>query len=114
MGGDRKRLIAAEQAPFHTLVKLVEHELALAEQGRIDELQDAIERTGAHLGTLPQPAPASAEPLALRAEAIRGRVTILVERTEESLSMSRAAARRGRRIARKYGGPANGRISTSA
>ena len=114
MGADREHLIAAEQAPFHTLVKLVEQELELAEQGRLNELEDAITRTGAHIATLPAPAPASAQPLALRAEAMRGRVMIVVERVEERLSVSRAAARRARRIARKYGTAPDGRISTSA
>jgi hypothetical protein len=114
VGTDRKRLIAAEKAPFHTLVKLVERELELAREGRIDELQAAIARTGAHIATLPTPAPESARTLALRAEAIRGRVIIEVERVRERLAASRAAVRRGRRIARTYSGPADDRISTSA
>jgi hypothetical protein len=80
MGTGRERLIAAERAPFHTLVKLVEHELELARDGRSVELREAIARTGAYLETLPNPAPESARPLVLHAEAMRGRVIILTER----------------------------------
>lgn len=114
MGTDRERLIAAEQAPFRTLVRLVERELELASHGLLEELQEAVERTGAYMETLPQPAPDSAVALALRADAIRGRVAIELERSKERLSVARAALRRGRRIARKYGAPADSRISTSA
>ncbi len=105
---------AAEQAPFHTLVKMVECELELVKQGRIDELQDAVAKTGAFIATLPQPAPESAQALALRAEAMRGRVLIEVERFGEKLSVSRAALRRSRQITRTYSSPAAGQVSTSA
>jgi hypothetical protein len=114
VGTDRQRLIAAEQAPFHHLVKMVEQELELAAQGRIDELHEAITRTGAYMDTLPKPAPESARALALHAEAMRGRVIVEVERARDHLTASRAAVRRGRRIARKYAAPPDGRISTSA
>ena len=105
---------AAEQAPFQTLIKMIERELELAGQGKLDELHDAIERTGAFMDTLPSPAPESAVPLVMRAQALRGRVTIETERLKESLAHSRTSLRRARKIARRYGAPQSGRISTSA
>jgi hypothetical protein len=114
VGTDRKRLNAAEQAPFHRLIKLIEHELELAGQGRVEELHDAIARTGVFMETLPNPAPDSARQLVFRAEALRGRVTVEVTRLKESLALSRASLRRGRRVARQYGRPRSGQYSTTA
>ena len=114
MGTGRERLTAAERAPFHTLVKLVEHELELAHEGRSVELREAIARTGAYLDTLPDPIPESARPLVLHAAAMRGRVTIETERLRMKLSDSRNTVRRARRIARRYAPPRAGRYSTSA
>lgn len=114
MGTDRERVIEAEQAPFQRLVKLIEHELELAGQGRVEELQEAVESTGAYMATLPNPAPDSARHLVLRAEALRGRVTIEVTRLKESIALTRSALRRGRRLARQYGPPSDGQISTTA
>jgi hypothetical protein len=114
MGTGRERLIAAERAPFHALVKLVEHELELAREGRSVELREAIARTGAYLETLPHPAPESARPLVLHAEAMRGRVMILTERLRAKILKSRNTQRRGRRIARTYAPPRSGRYSTTA
>ena len=91
MGTDRKRVIAVEQAPFQKLVKLIEHELELAGQGRLQELHEAVSKTGDYIETLPNPAPASARQLVLRAEALRGRVTIEVTRLKESIALSRAS-----------------------
>ncbi len=102
MGTDRRRLTAAEQAPFQKLIKLIEHELELAGQGRVQELQDAVAKTGAYMETLPSPAPASALPLVERAKALRGRVTIEAERLRESIELSRrrSATRTPRRARR--------------
>ena len=114
MGTDLDHLTGAEQAPFHHLVKLIEHELELAGQGRLDELNEAVERTGNHMATLPNPAPDSARHLLLRAEALRGRVIIEVTRLRESIALSRATLRRSRRVSREYRRPRSGRYSTSA
>jgi hypothetical protein len=114
MGTGRERLTAAERAPFHTLVKLVEHELELAHEGHSAELREAIARTGAYLETLPKPAPESARQLVLHAEAMRGRVRIETERLQTRISSSRNTMRRARRIARSYAPPRAGRYSTSA
>ena len=111
---DRERLIAAERVPFQQLIKLIEVELELAAAGRIAELREAIERTGAFMETLPKPAPESARPLVLQAEAMRGRVAIEAQRMREKLSASRNAMRQGRRIARRYGLPVAKRYSTTA
>ena len=114
MGTDRKRVIAAEQAPFQRLVKLIEHELELAGQGRLDELDEAIAQTGAYLALLSSPAPDSAQHLVLRADAMRSRVVIEVTRLKESIALSRSSLRRSRRVARQYGPPQSGRYSTTA
>jgi hypothetical protein len=106
--------VAEEQAPFHTLVKMIERELELADQGLLDELHDAVARTGAFMATLPSPAPESAVPLALRADALRGRVTVETQRLKEGIARSRTTARRARKIARRYGAPRADRISASA
>lgn len=103
MGGDSEHLNAADQAPFQKLIKLIELELELAGQGRMDELQEAVRRTGEHLQTLPKPAPESAMGLVLRAEALRSRVTIEVTRLADSIAASRAKLRRGRALSRQYG-----------
>jgi hypothetical protein len=114
VGTDRKRVIAAERAPFQKLVKLIEHELELAGQGMVQELDEAVAQTGAYMATLPSPAPDSAQQLVLRAEALRGRVTIEVTRLKESIALTRASLRRGRSVARQYRGPRSGRYSTTA
>jgi hypothetical protein len=105
---------AEEQAPFQALVKMIEHEIELADQGLLDELQVAVAQTGEYIATLPSPAPESAEHLVLRADALRGRVTAETERIKEGIARSRTTLRRARKIARRYGAPHAGRISTSA
>jgi hypothetical protein len=114
MGRDRQRLIAAEQAPFQKLIKLIERELELAGQGRVQELKAAVAETGKYMASLPSPAPSSALPLVERAKALRGRVTIETERLRESIGLARAARRRSRRIARQYGQGRKNRYSTTA
>ena len=105
---------ASEQAPFHTLVKLIERELELAGQGQLAELEDAVTRTGAHMRTLPAPAPAAAVPLVLRAQALRARVTIDTERLRENIALRRSALRRSRRVARTYAPPRRDQYTTEA
>jgi voltage-gated potassium channel Kch len=107
-------MTSAEQAPFQKLVKLIEHELELAGQGLVDELDEAVAETGAYMAMLPTPAPDSAQHLVLRAEALRSRVIIEVTRVKESIALSRSSVRRSRRVARQYGPPRSGRYSTSA
>jgi hypothetical protein len=114
MGADRKRLKADEQAPFQKLVKLIEQELELAGQGRLQELQEAVTRTGEFMQTLPVPAPGSAQPLVERAKALRGRVTIETRRLQESIEFSRGALRRARRVSKKYSQQRGHRYSTTA
>jgi hypothetical protein len=106
--------LAEEQAPFHALVKMIEREVELADQGLLDELQAAVAQTGEYIATLPSPAPDSAQHLVLRADALRGRVTIETERIKERIAQSRTTLRRARKIARRYGAPRASRISTSA
>lgn len=103
-----------ETAPFQRLVKMIEHELELAGEGRVQELQDAVAKTGAYMTTLPSPAPPSALALVHRAQAMRARVRIEAERLGESIQISRAAFRRARQITKKYAQKKGTRYSTSA
>ena len=114
MGSNRQRVIAAEQAPFQKLIKLIERELELAGRGRTAELQAAVLKTGAYIDTLPSPAPASALPLVTRAEALRARVTIETQRLHEHIAAARTVVKRSRRIARTYAPPKSDRYSTTA
>ncbi len=114
MGADRRRLTAAEQAPFQKLIKLIERELELAGQGLLNELQDAVQKTGAYMDTLPSPAPESAQPLVERAKALRGRVTIETKRLQEGIEVSRGALRTARRFSKTYSQKFGNRYSTSA
>jgi hypothetical protein len=114
MGTDLRRLKAAEQAPFQKLIKLIEHELELAGQGLLEELQEAVVKTGTYMETLPSPAPESAQPLVERAKALRGRVTIETRRLQESIEFSRGALRRARRVSKTYSQPHGNRYSTTA
>jgi len=91
-----------ETAPFNRLVKMIEHELELAGQGRVKELQEAVAKTGLYMATLPSPAPASAAALVYRAQAMRARVRIEARRLGESIQISRATARRARMVSKKY------------
>jgi hypothetical protein len=111
---DLGRLRAAEQAPFQKLIKLIEHELELAGQGLVHELQDAVEKTGKFMETLPSPAPDSAQPLVERAKALRGRVTIETRRLQEGIEFSRGALRTARRVSRTYSQQHGNRYSTTA
>jgi response regulator of citrate/malate metabolism len=103
-----------ETAPFQRLVKMIEHELELAGQGRVQELQDAVAKTGAYMATLPSPAPQSALALVHRAQAMRARVRIETQRLGESIQISRGTARRARQIIKKYAQKRGTRYSTSA
>jgi hypothetical protein len=93
---------------------MIEHELELAGQGRVKELQEAVAKTGAYMATLPSPAPPSALSLVHRAQAMRVRVTIEAQRLGESIQILRATARRGRLITKKYAQTRGSRYSTSA
>ena len=87
---------------------------SLAGHGLVDELDEAVARTGAYMATLPSPAPDCAQHLVLRADALRSRVIIEVTRLKESIGFSRSSLRRARRVVRQYGPPRSGRYSTSA
>ncbi len=94
---------------------MIEHELELAGQGRVKELQEAVAKTGAFMATLPTPAPPAALPLVFRAKALRGRVTIETRRLQNSIERARGASKQARRIRRKYQSHETGaRYSTSA
>jgi len=104
----------SETAPFERLVKMIEHELELAAQGRVQELRDAVAKTGAYMATLPSPAPPAAASIVLRAQALRSRLKIEAVRLQENIEISQASLRRTRRISRKYRQKQGNRYSTSA
>jgi len=101
-------------APFERLAKLIEHELELAGQGRVDELLDAVTARGEYLETLPHPAPVEARGALERATALHARVIIETERVREGLGHSQAAVLRAHRVALSYASKPDQRYSTSA
>ncbi len=105
---------AAERAPFQKLIKLIEHELELAGQGRTEEFHQAVEATGAYMRTLPTPAPESARALVLRADALRSRVRIEAQRLQEQIGLRLATRRRSRRVANTYAARPERHYSTTA
>lgn len=104
----------ADIGPFLRLIKMIEHELELAGEGRVAELQEAVRLRGRYLPSLPSPAPAAAVPLLLRARALHARLLIETERLRDGIDESRASLRRARRVARTYGLPRDSRWSTVA
>lgn len=115
MGSDRKPVsLQQELAPYHTLVKLIEHELELAGRGEVDALRKAVAETGVYMRQLPVPPPESARALIERARALRARVSIDTQRLQDSLAVARASRRRRRRVERSYAQPARRSYSASA
>lgn len=105
---------AAETAPFERLAKLIERELELAGQGRIEELREAVRQTGEFMATLPSPAPAAARPSIERSRALRSRVVIETIRVREQIERSRHSLKTARRVARRYTQVPSRRYSTVA
>ena len=113
---------AARSAPdleqlalYGRLVKMLEHELELAGQGRVTELGAAIEQRSRYLRSLPAPADSDTEQLLLRAQALHGRVSIETQRLAEAITGRREARRLARRMARTYvAAPSPRSYSTSA
>ena len=101
---------------YARLIELIEFELELAAEGHLEQLEAAVAERGRFLATLPVPAPAEAEPLLRRAEALHGRLMIETRRIAEALEQRREARQLARRLARTYtsGGaldPAHCRLS---
>jgi hypothetical protein len=103
-----------ETIPFEQLAKMIEHELELAGQGRVKELEDAVRRRAAFVATLPCPAPPAALPTVERARALHSRLLIETQRVRENLQHTRASRRRARRLVAGYSKPLGNRYSTSA
>ncbi|HET9074873.1 MAG TPA: hypothetical protein VFN48_09860 [Solirubrobacteraceae bacterium] len=95
-------MAARSLAPYEHLVKLIEQELELAGAGRVEELQAAITRRGAHLASLTLPAPPEAATLLLRAEALHNRMIIETQRIAEALETTRRRSRRRHAVALTY------------
>ncbi len=104
----------SDAAPYERLVRMIEHELELAGQGRLEELSDAVDARGEYLTTLRSPAPAAARGAVERANALHCRVIIETLRVRESLERSRGSLRRARRVARTYSPAPRRRYSTTA
>ena len=93
---------AAERAPFERLARMIETELELIADGRLDEFHAAVATREAYLQTLPMPAPASVRGTLVRIQALHGRVEIEAQRVREQLGLERSAAARTRRAVRGY------------
>lgn len=105
---------AAETAPYDELASLAESAEALADEGRVEELDDVFTRSAALTRTLPARPPREAAPALERAAAAQ-------ERLRARLGQSLLAAReeiervgRGRRAARGYGGATSSALDLRA
>lgn len=103
-----------DAAPYEYLAKMIERELELAGQGRLQELQAAVEARGEYVRSLPTPAPPAAQAAVQRANALHCRVIIETERARDGLAISRASLRRADRVARTYSPPPSRRWQASA
>jgi hypothetical protein len=100
-------------APYERLVRMIEHELELAGEGRVEELLAAVVARGEFMATLASPAPAAARGAVERANALHSRVIIETVRVRDSLERSFGSLRRARRMAGTYAPAPPGRYSTS-
>lgn len=105
---------AGSADPYEELAELAEAAEALAEQDRVEELEEIFARSAALTATLPETPPQSARPALERAAAAQQR---LRTRLGESLLAARSEmdrVDRGRRAARAYGGAAGAALDLQA
>jgi hypothetical protein len=105
---------ADRAAPYLRLMKMVERELAILSEGRLDDFRRAVAETGEYMRTLPTPAPAAALPLIHRAIGMRAHIQFEAQQAQARVGRSLASLRQKRQIRRKYRTPQRGRYSTSA
>ena len=100
--------------PYERLVAMIEHELKLLAEGRLDDLGEAVTRRGELLAALPAEPPAGAEELFDKARLLHERVIAETTRAGEALQTSLAGLRRIRQAAAGYRPPRRRKYSTTA
>ena len=81
---------------------MIEHELELAGQGRLQELQDAVARDRRVHGDAAVSGSGVRAAVGRARQGAAGRVTIEARRLQEGIELSRGALRRARRISKTY------------
>ena len=96
--------------PYAALVALAERELALVDDGRVDELAALAAERDAHIATLPPQAPGWAGPSLARAHTLQLATAAKLQAALAEVRHAMAALDRGRGAARAYAGvvPAGG------
>jgi len=95
-------LVAADAAPYETLVAMIEHELELAGEGRFADLGRANDERTALMTALPDPSPAWALPLLQRADMLHRSLTMELQRRRDAILLEVAAVERAQRAAHGY------------
>ncbi len=94
-----------EQAAYERLIELIERDLALAGEGRFEELVEADAERQELVRALPGTPPAGARDLLERASLLQKRLSIELLRGRDELLAAAGALERGRRTARGYAPP---------
>lgn len=95
----------ADCAAYETLARIVERELELLGEGRLDELVALKDERAALVATLPATPPAGARSALERAALTQKRVAIEIMRRREAVVLELAQLERVRRMARGYAPP---------
>jgi hypothetical protein len=98
-------MTAAAAAPYETLARIVERELELIGEGRLDELAALKAERAALVATLPETPPACARPALERAALLQRRVAIEIVRRREAVVLELARLEQVRRTAQGYTPP---------
>ena len=105
---------AGLRAPFERLARMVEHELELIGDGKLDAFAEAVQERGVYLRSLPVPPPAAARATLIRVQALQSRVEIEAQRVRDELALARGQQAGARRAAKGYAGPPPALVSTNA
>jgi hypothetical protein len=98
-------MTTAEAAPYETLARMVERELELIGDGRLDELDTVKAERAALLAALPATPPACARPALERAALLQRRVAIEIIRRREAVLLDLAKLEQVQRMASGYAPP---------
>jgi hypothetical protein len=98
-------MTAAQAAPYETLARIVERELELIGEGRLDELDALKAERAALVASLPERPPACARPALERAALLQRRVAIEIMRRREAVVLELARLEQVRRTAEGYTPP---------
>jgi hypothetical protein len=96
---------AAQAAPYETLARIVERELELIGEGRLDDLVALKEERAALVATLPAKPPACARPALERAALMQRRVAIEIMRLRDAVVLDATRLEQVRRTAQGYTPP---------